>query len=223
VAVVAAAPCRMQLIARLNGAEEEPVDTVTAGAELAIKVRTVDAYENISPSFCGFATLEAKLKPRMADSLFTAQSEPRLPFTFPLAFTGGEAQVIVPTKEAGELQLGVLSPSDRSLDVQSARARVSVSAAAAVSVEVVNLPEAGCAGVSFELVVHAKDMFGNVDETFESEVALDHDQPPGELNLPNAGIVHLKNGVAKVRVTRKPTASVAVNSSSIKMSAEKVA
>ena len=68
--------------------------------------------------------------------------------------------------------------------------RARVVAAEAASVEVVNIPEAGTAGVAFELVVHARDRFGNVDEAFEREVAIQHEVPPGEeLELPHAGVV----------------------------------
>ena len=37
----------------------------------------------------------------------------------------------------------------------------------AVSIDVINMPEAGRTGVEFQLMVRALDQFGNVDENFE--------------------------------------------------------
>ena len=82
----------------------------------------------------------------------------------------------------------------------SATARVRVVAAPAVSVDVVNIPERGRAGVDFELVVRALDQFGNVDEAFERDVTLDCDGPGFE--LPNGGVVNLARGMATLRVLR---------------------
>ena len=68
--------------------------------------------------------------------------------------------------------------------------------------------QAGRAGLAFELVLHARDKFGNVDEAFEREVALDQDGnlPPGELTMEHAGVVRLERGRARMLVNRKPPA-----------------
>ena len=57
-----------------------------------------------------------------------------------------------------------------------------------------------------QLVVHARDMYGNVDETFEQEVAIDYDGqlPDGEeLVLPKDGLVRLERGVQRLTVPRR--------------------
>ena len=89
-----------------------------------------------------------------------------------------------------------------------ADAAIRVCAAEAVTIDVVNIPEAGRAGLAFELVLHARDKFGNVDEAFEREVALDQDGnlPPGELTMEHAGVGRRERGRARMLVNRKPPA-----------------
>ena len=53
-----------------------------------------------------------------------------------------------------------------------------MAAAPAVSIDVVNMPEAGRAGVECAFLVRALDPYGNVDENFEREVTLDSDGAP---------------------------------------------
>ena len=62
-------------------------------------------------------------------------------------------------------------------------------------------------GDAVSVRLEARDRFGNVDENFEREVALDHEGklPEGEeIELPHAGVVHLKQGTARLQVKRKP-------------------
>lgn len=65
----------------------------------------------------------------------------------------------VPVRQSGELWIRLIEPSARHLDVSAAK-RLRVTPSPAVSVDVVNLPEHGRAGVDFEIVVRALDQFG---------------------------------------------------------------
>ena len=76
-----------------------------------------------------------------------------------------------------------------------------VVAADAVSIDVVNMPEAGRAGVEFAFLVRALDKFGNVDEKFEREVTLDSDDAPPGMVLDNEGRVRLVRGIGRSKCT----------------------
>ena len=75
--------------------------------------------------------------------------------------------------------------------------KLKVAAAHAVSIDVVNMPEAGRAGVEFQLMVRALDQFGNVDDTFEREVALDSDGAPQGMVLQSEGRVQMVRGMGR--------------------------
>ena len=113
-----------------------------------------------------------------------------------LTLSGGEASQRVPTRVAGELRLQLKDPSLPNLDLSS-KARLQVIAAKAVSIDVVNMPEAGRAGVEFQLMVRALDQFGNVDDSFEREVTLDSDGAPPGMSLQNGGVVRMVRGLGK--------------------------
>ena len=91
-------------------------------------------------------------------------------------------------------------PSLPNLDLES-KARLKVVAADAVSIDVVNMPEAGRAGVEFQFLVRALDQFGNVDERFEREVALDSEGAPPGMVLENEGRVKLLRGTGRSKCT----------------------
>ena len=126
--------------------------------------------------------------------------------TYDLVLRKGEVTKTVLVELAGEHTLRLSEPSDEALDVSS-MVRIRVLAQKATTIDVSNIPEAGRAGLDFELVVAARDKFGNVDETFEQEVSLNHDGhlPPGHtFSLEGDGVVKLKNGRGRVRASHTP-------------------
>ena len=143
--------------------------------------------------------LEAELKPVYDDSLTNtnlSQQAHEPPQKYMLTLSQGEAFQRVPTRVAGDLLLRLVQPTIPNLDLSSQR-RLKVVSAHAVSIDVVNMPEAGRAGVEFQLMVRALDQFGNVDETFERQVALDSDGAPPGMVLENDGNVRLVRGLGR--------------------------
>lgn len=175
---------------------------VTAGRDVIVSIKAIDAYNNIVPAQQCTVFLEAELKPLYDEALTNtsrqAANEP--PQRYMLTLNGGEATQRVPTRVAGELRLQLKEPSLPNLDLSS-RARLKVVAADAVSIDVVNMPEAGRAGVEFQFLVRALDKFGNVDERFEREVALDSDGAPLGMQLENDGRVKLVRGTGRSKCT----------------------
>jgi len=154
-------------------------------------------------------TLEVEAFPQVDEQLSLAGGAPQQRVTtHALVLKKGETSKAVLVEVAGEHRLRLSEPSDRSVDVM-ATARVLVAPAKAVSLDLSNIPEAGKAGLDFELVVRARDKFGNIDDTFEQAVSLNHDGlPPGhELILEGEGVVEgrveLKRGRGRVRAVRK--------------------
>ena len=117
-----------------------------------------------------------------------------------LTLREGEAVQRVPTRVAGDLSLRLVQPSIANVDLSS-RAKIKVVAAEAVSIDVVNMPEEGKAGVEFKFLVRALDQFGNVDESFEREVTLDSDGAPPGMQLEQGGRVRLARGKGGCRCT----------------------
>jgi len=125
--------------------------------------------------------------------------------TYELGLRKGEATKTILFELAGEHSLRLTKPSNEHLDVTS-MARIKVIARKASKIDVCNIPEAGRAGLEFELVVLARDRYGNVDHTHEQDVSLNHDGhlPPGHtLDIDNGGIVKLRNGRGRVRATHR--------------------
>ena len=155
----------------LSGRPRTPT-TVTAGHDVLVSVKGLDAYMNLVPHQEVTVFLEAELKPVYDDSLTNAnlsQQAKEPPQRYLLTLSNGEAFQRVPTRVAGELTLRLVQASSPNIDITASR-RLKVHAASAVSIDVVNMPEAGRAGVEFQLMVRALDQFGNVDDSFEREV-----------------------------------------------------
>lgn len=195
----AAAPAAADVAAPRPGSA---LSNVTAGTDVLVTVRAIDAYNNVVPSSNCTVFLEAELKPTYDDALTNANlppaSEPAQKYL--LTLSGGEAKQRVPTRVAGELKLQLKEPNQPNLDLTS-RARVKIVPSSAVSIDVINMPEAGRAGVEFQFLVRALDQFGNVDESFERDVTLDSDNAPPGMQLENDGRVKLVKGMAKARCT----------------------
>jgi len=194
----AAATSLALTIARPSG--DESPSQVTAGEDLTVSVRALDAYDNLCDlQECTFF-IEAEGIPLLDETLTSAgQLHREPPQRYLVQLSKGEVSQRVPTRVAGELWIRLLQPSAHGLDT-SATKRVRVTAASAISVDVVNIPEQGHAGVEFEIVVRALDQFGNVDDTFERDVSLACDGP--DFTLPNQGVVSLTRGLARMRVQR---------------------
>ena len=173
--------------------------SVTAGQDILVSVRALDAYMNLVPHQEVTVFLEAELKPVYDENLVNANlsqhaKEPAQKYL--LTLSSGEAFTRVPTRVAGELFLRLVQPNVLNLDLSGTR-RLKVAAATAVSIDVVNMPEAGRAGVEFQLMVRALDQFGNVDDSFEREVALDSDGAPRGMVLQNEGRVQMVRGLGR--------------------------
>jgi len=109
--------------------------------------------------------LEVGVEPLLDESLSTAAQRPREPpQKFLLQLEGGVASPRVKTEVAGDLTLKMTQPSQPTVEYGGS-ARIKVVAGKATSVDVLNIPEAGQAGSAFELVVLARDPFGNIDAT----------------------------------------------------------
>ena len=182
-------------------AGSEPTE-VTAGKDVLVTIKAIDAYNNIVPAQQCTVFLEAELKPLYDEALTNTSRQPanEPPQKYMLTLSGGEAMQRVPTRIAGSLALQLKEPSLPNLDLES-KARLKVVAADAVSIDVVNMPEAGRAGVEFQFLVRALDQFGNVDERFEREVALDSEGAPPGMVLENEGRVKLLRGTGRSKCT----------------------
>ena len=195
----------LQLRASSANTGEPNPSKLSAGDELVLAVKALDAHDNVCTRQHVTLFLEASLVPQLDETLSTASQRPREPpQRYMLALTNGVATERVPTRVAGELTVKMVQPSPPTADA-SGQVRVKVTPGKATSVDVLNIPEAGQAGQAFELVCAARDKYGNIDDTFEKEVALDYDGhlPGGDsLTLPNNGVLNLKKGVARVRVAR---------------------
>ena len=162
-----------------------------AGEEVVVRIRALDRHDNLVKSQECWFTLEATTTPKLDHDLSSATTKAQPAATaqpYLLQLRNGVAEEYLTLTVAGEVSLRLTRPNVTSLDV-SASAVLRVIAGKATSVDVVNIPEAATAR-SMQLVVHARDMYGNVDETFEQEVAIDYDGqlPDGEeLVLPNDG------------------------------------
>jgi len=173
--------------------------SVTAGHDVLVSVKALDAYSNLVPQQEVSVFLEVELKPIYDEALTNANlghqaKEPAQKYL--LTLSNGEAMQRVPTRVAGEMILRLVQANDPSIDVTATR-QLKVTAASAVSIDVVNMPEAGRAGVEFQLMVRALDQFGNVDETFEREVVLDSDGAPPGMIIEAGGIVRMVRGLAR--------------------------
>ncbi len=169
---------------------------VRAGEEVLVAIKALDAYNNlVLHQQCTFF-LEAELRPNVDEALTNTLATREPPQRYMLQLSNGEATQRVPTRLAGELSLRLVQPSVLSIDL-SATAKLKVVAAPAVSIDVVNIPEAGRGGIEFELVVRALDPYGNVDEHFEREVELDQDGAPPGMLLQNKGVVKLTRGLGR--------------------------
>jgi len=173
--------------------------SVTAGHDVLVSVKALDAYSNLVPQQEVSVFLEAELKPIYDENLTNANlsqqaKDPAQKYL--LTLSNGEALQRVPTRVAGELTLRLVQASDPSIDASATR-RLKVKAANAVSIDVVNMPEAGRAGVEFQLMVRALDQYGNVDETFAREVQLDSDGAPPGMVIEKGGVVQMVRGLAR--------------------------
>jgi hypothetical protein len=211
VQVVAGRPVRIDMNVSAptdaNGGITESPAQVVAGTELQLRLRALDVHGNVSLSCTCESTLEADVEPRVDDELASSGSTRAQATMQPylIKLDQGEANKVVHTSTAGKLTLR-LTKLTEPID-GSATFATQVVADKAVAIDVVKIPEAGRAGLDFELVVRAHDRFGNTDESFEKEVSLDHDNnvPVGsELLLQNHGLLKLTRGKARTRVTRKP-------------------
>ena len=178
-----------------------------AGEEVVVRIRALDRHDNLVKSQECWFTLEATTTPKLDHDLSSATTKAQPAATaqpYLLQLRNGVAEEYLTLTVAGEVSLRLTRPNVTSLDV-SASAVLRVIAGKATSVDVVNIPEAATAR-SMQLVVHARDMYGNVDETFEQEVAIDYDGqlPDGEeLVLPKDGLVRLERGVQRLTVPRR--------------------
>ena len=156
--------------------EEDPTEVV-AGEDLTITVRALDAYDNLCESQeCTFF-LEAEAIPQLDEALTGASLRQReAPQRYLVQLSRGVVTQRVPVRVSGEMWVRLLQPSAHALDA-SATKRLRVIASPAISIDVVNIPEQGRAGVDFEIVVRALDQFGNVDDSFERDVTLAADGP----------------------------------------------
>lgn len=151
--------------------------------------------------------LEVELRPKVDEALTNTLAAREPPQRYMLQLSNGEAHQRVPTRLAGELSLRLVQPSVLSIDL-SATAKIKVVAARAVSIDVVNVPEAGRGGVEFSLLVRALDQYGNVDEAFDAEVVqLDREGAPPGMVLQNDGIVKLTRGLGRCSAVTAVTAS----------------
>ena len=172
-----------------------------------MRIRALDRHDNLVKSQECWFTLEATTTPKLDHDLSSATTKAQPAATaqpYLLQLRNGVAEEYLTLTVAGEVSLRLTRPNVTSLDV-SASAVLRVIAGKATSVDVVNIPEAATAR-SMQLVVHARDMYGNVDETFEQEVAIDYDGqlPDGEeLVLPKDGLVRLERGVQRLTVPRR--------------------
>jgi hypothetical protein len=180
---------------------------LTAGDVATVHVRALDAFGNlVVHGEDVHVLLQAEAIPELDEHLSTGGTVPSSKVTtYELGLHKGEATKTVFFELAGEHTLRLTKPSNEHVDVTS-MARVKVSARKATKIDVCNIPEAGRAGLEFELVVLARDRYGNVDHTHEQEVSLNHDGhlPPGHtLDIENGGVVKLRNGRGRVRATHK--------------------
>ncbi|KOO31863.1 hypothetical protein Ctob_008003 [Chrysochromulina tobinii] len=182
---------------------------VRAGDEVLVAIKALDAYNNlVLHQQCTFF-LEVELRPKVDEALTNTLAAREPPQRYMLQLSNGEAHQRVPTRLVGELSLRLVQPSVLSIDL-SATAKIKVVAARAVSIDVVNVPEAGRGGVEFSLLVRALDQYGNVDEAFDAEVVqLDREGAPPGMVLQNDGIVKLTRGIGRCTAV---TASAAAGS-----------
>ena len=188
------APATDGVVARPHAGLEQ----VSAGTDVLVSIRAIDAYNNLVPAQQCTVFLEAELKPVYDEALTNINLQPASepPQKYMLTLSGGEASQRVPTRVAGELKLQLKDASIPNLDLSS-KAKLTVKAASACSIDVVNMPEAGRAGVEFQFFVRALDQFGNIDEAFEREVVLDSSGAPAGMELENEGRVQMLRGTGK--------------------------
>jgi len=194
-----------RLVMTLVQVESDAPTEVRAGEDVVVSIKALDAFNNlVVHQQCTFF-LEVDLKPQIDETLTNAINVSHdLPQRYMLQLSQGEAIQRVPTRTAGEISLTLVQPSLRNVDVTSA-ARIKVAPAKAVTIDVVNMPEEGRAGLEFHLIVRALDQFGNVDESFDRSVTLDSDGAPPGMALQNGGKVHLTKGIGKISAEVAPT------------------
>lgn len=180
---------------------------LTAGDVATVHIRALDAFGNLVVHGEEIhVLLQAEAIPELDEHLSTGGTVPSHNVTtYELGLRKGEATKTILFELAGEHSLRLTKPSNEHLDVTS-MARIKVMARKASKIDVCNIPEAGRAGLEFELVVLARDRYGNVDHTHEQDVSLNHDGhlPPGHtLDIDNGGIVKLRNGRGRVRATHR--------------------
>jgi hypothetical protein len=178
---------------------------LTAGDVALVHIRALDAFGNLVVHGEEIhVSLQAEAIPEVDEHLSTGGTVPSQKVTlYELALRKGEATKTILFELAGEHSFRLIKPSNQHVDVTS-MARVKVSARKATQIDVCNIPEAGRAGLEFELVVLARDRYGNVDHSYEQDVSLNHDGhlPPGHtLDIENGGVVKLRSGRGRVRAT----------------------